>query len=291
MVKRIGLFLLTNLLIITTISIVIRVLGIDARYLSNGSLDYAALMKICLVWGMTGSVISLALSRVMAKWAMGVQVLKPGQAGQFEWLCDLVNQLAKSAGLPKTPEVGIYNSPEMNAFATGPTRNRALIAFSSGILSGMDRDQIAGVAGHEMAHIANGDMVTMTLLQGIINAFVMFLSRVISFAISQGVKEEHRGLVNMLVPILLDIFLSILGSLVVCWFSRQREFRADKGGAQYAGRERMASALRRLADGRLLPEAHPSLATMKISGRPGGFLSLFATHPPLALRLQRLSTP
>ena len=289
MVKRIFLFVLTNILIFVTISLVLNILGVRP-YMTAAGIDYSQLLVFCLVWGMTGSLISLALSRVMAKWMLGVQVLKPGQAGELEWLVEMVSQIARSAGLPKAPEVGVYNSPETNAFATGPTKSRALVAFSSGILRQMDREQIRGVAGHEIAHIANGDMVTMMLLQGVVNAFVMFLARVIAFVISQNVKEESRYWVHFLTVFVLDILLSILGSLVVMWFSRQREFRADAGSARYVGRAPMISALEALKRGQMLPEAHRSLATMKISGKTKGWLHLFASHPPLEERIAKLES-
>ncbi|MDH4248996.1 MAG: protease HtpX, partial [Deltaproteobacteria bacterium] len=194
------------------------------------------------------------------------------------------------AGLGTMPQVGIYDSPEVNAFATGPSRNRALVAVSTGLLQRMNRDHVAGVLGHEIAHVANGDMVTMTLIQGVVNAFVMFIARIIAFAVSMNVKEESRRMTNMMVTIVLDIVLSILGSIVVAYFSRLREFRADRGGAEYAGRASMIGALQALQKTVMLqaPEENKSLATLKISGRPSGFLSLFSTHPPIEVRIQRL---
>jgi len=204
-----------------------------------------------------------------------------------------VAHISKTAGLPAVPEVGVYDSPEVNAFATGPTKSRALVAFSSGLLDSMSRSEVEGVAGHEIAHIKNGDMVTMTLLQGVINAFVMFIARAVSFAASQAVKEEQRYLVRIVVTIVLDILLSILGSLVVMWFSRKREFHADAGAAKFVGRDKMISALERLAAYREVAqvgEKHASLATMKISSGGSGFLGLFASHPPLEERIRRLKT-
>jgi heat shock protein HtpX len=195
------------------------------------------------------------------------------------------------------PEVGIYDSPEVNAFATGPTRNRSLVAVSSGLLQNMNRDQIEGVLGHEIAHIANGDMVTMTLLQGIVNAFVMFVARIIAFFASQFVKENGpRMLVQMVVTIVCEIALSFLGMIVVAYFSRRREFRADAGGAQLAGSARMIAALQglqRIYEPNLQAAAatgsdKPSLATLKISGKSKGLMSFFATHPPLEVRIEKL---
>jgi heat shock protein HtpX len=288
-VKRIGLFIVVNLLILATLSITLNLLGVRP-YLTQNGIDYQALMIFCLVWGMGGAFISLALSRVLAKWMMGVRVIAPTEArgGEAE-LVAMVHRLAQAAGLPAMPEVGIYNSPEVNAFATGPTKSRALVAVSTGILSAMDKDELEGVLAHEVSHIANGDMVTMTLIQGIINAFVMFLARVIGFFVSLQVKAENRRMVNMLVVIALDIMLSILGMLVVAFFSRRREFAADAGSARLAGREKMIAALERLWDNRQAVEKeHQSLATLKISGGSGGFFALLSTHPPLASRIAAL---
>lgn len=289
--KRIGLFLLTNILVIATISIVSMVLGIGP-YLSKNGIDYSALFAFCLLWGMGGSLISLLLSRVMAKWMMGVQVIDPRNSGQLGWYVDAVTQCARAANLP-TPEIGYYESPEINGFATGPSKNRALVALSTGLLSRMNRDEVTGVIAHEIAHIKNGDMVTMTLIQGVMNAFVMFFARVIAFAVAQTVKEENRATVNFVVVLLLDIALGILGSIVVFWFSRQREFRADAGSAQIAGREKMIAALEALKRfhgiNDQVPSEQPALATMKISGKRGGLLGMLgSTHPTLDERIERL---
>jgi heat shock protein HtpX len=287
--KRIFLFMAVNVLIIVTLSIVLQVLGVRP-YLNAHGIDYQALMIFCLVWGMGGAFISLALSRVMAKWMMGVQVIDPATAsGQAEWLVRTVHGLAQSAGLPRMPEVGVYRGRECNAFATGPTKSRALVAVSTGLLERMDRDQVSGVLGHEITHVANGDMVTMTLLQGVVNAFVMFLARVIAFAVSQKVKEDARRGIQFAVTIVLEIVLSLLGMLVVAGFSRWREYRADAGGARLAGREHMISALEALQRTVDLVDNHQrALAAFKISGRRTGFWFLFATHPPLEDRIARL---
>lgn len=289
MFKRIFLFVLTNILVMVTISIVINVLGINRGLHANG-IDYPSLMAFCLVWGMTGSFISLLLSRMMAKWMMGIQLIGPSAGGEYAWLYNRVSQIAQSAGLPQ-PEIGVYDSPEVNAFATGPSKKRSLVAFSTGLLQRMNREEVEGVAAHEIAHIKNGDMVTMTLLQGVVNAFVMFLARVIGFFISQSVREESRHMVQMLVTLVLDITLSILGSLVVFWFSRQREFRADAGSATLVGREKMIAALEHLRSYKSLAsvgEVHQSLQTMKIAGSPKGWMGLFMTHPPLEARIEAL---
>ncbi|HOW89792.1 MAG TPA: protease HtpX [Elusimicrobiales bacterium] len=290
-IKRITLFLLTNILILATLSITLNILGVRP-YLSRQGLDYQALMLFCLVWGMGGAFISLALSRVMAKWMMGVQVIDPGTADPaLSRLVQTVHRLARAANLPRMPEVGFYPSPEINAFATGPTRGRALVAVSAGLLEAMDDGQIEGVLGHEIAHVANGDMVTMTLLQGIINAFVMFLARVISFFIAnRGRDEEGSAAPNYLLTLVLEMALSALGMLVVAGFSRLREFRADAGGAGLAGRENMISALEALKRGAAYVDltGRPSMAALKIAGRPGGLMALFSTHPPLDERIARL---
>lgn len=293
MLKRIFLFMAVNLLIIVTISIVTSLLGVN-RYLTASGLNVEALLVFCLVWGFGGAFISLGLSRVMAKWMLGVQVIDPNTTHpEGRWLVETVHRLARQAGLKTMPEVGFYESEEINAFATGPTRNRALVAVSAGLMRRMDKGQVEGVLGHEVAHITNGDMVTMTLLQGIINAFVMFFARIIAYALSQSVREESRHMVMFVVTIVLEIALSVLGMIVVAWFSRHREYRADAGGARLAGRDKMIAALQGLKRALELPEPEgeeqpASLATLKISGKPGGFFALFATHPSLDDRIAAL---
>jgi len=285
--KRIFLFLITNILVMLTIAILVQVLGLG-RGLGGGG--YAGLLIFCFVWGMAGSLISLALSRVMAKRMMGVQVIDPNTSDSTErTLVEIVHGLARGARLPAMPEVGIYDSPEVNAFATGPTKSRALVAVSSGLLGRMNRDEVEGVLGHEITHVANGDMVTMTLLQGIVNAFVLFFARVIAFAVSQNVRQESRGMVNFLVVIVLQIVLSLLGAIVVAAFSRWREFRADHGGATLAGTPKMIAALERLRrNAEMVDTSHEALATLKIAGAPSRFMTLLASHPPLEERIARL---
>lgn len=290
MIKRVFLFMAVNILVLATISIALQVLGVRP-YLTAYGIDYRALMLFCLVWGMGGALISLGLSRIMAKWMMGVQVIDPRRAqGELADLVETVHRLARSANLPAMPEVGFYDSPEVNAFATGPTKARALVAVSTGLLKRMSGRQMEGVLGHEVAHIANGDMVTMTLIQGVVNAFVMFFARVIAFAVSQNVKEESRRMVNFLVAMVLEIAFSLLGAVVVSYFSRRREFRADEGGARLAGRTSMIDALKALKKSAesIGVEEHASLATLKISGSPGGLMALLATHPPLEERIAKL---
>src|SRR5437867_3140938 len=293
--KRILLFLAVNTLVVLTISVVLSLLGVRS-YIGSGR--YGAFMVCCLVCGMAGAFISLALSRLMAKWFMGVQVIDPRTSDpDLQELVQTVDGLAQRARLPAMPQVGIYDSPEVNAFATGPSRSRSLVAVSAGLLNSMRVSEVEGVLGHEIAHIANGDMVTMTLIQGVINAFVMFLARVLAFVVSQAMRsrDDDRGgsyLLQYMFIHLFEFVFSLLGFIVVCWFSRQREFRADAGGARYAGRERMIGALqalRRVHEGPAPAVAQAdSFQTLKISGHPGSIWSLFSTHPPLEERIARL---
>ena len=285
--KRIFLFLLTNLAVVVTLSIVLSVLGVG-RYIGPAGLDIRALAVFCLVWGMGGAFISLQISRFIAKRATGTQLVD-GRTGNpdFDWLHNTVSRLTQQANLPM-PEVGVYDSPEVNAFATGPSKRRSLVAVSSGLLRNMRRDEVEGVLGHEIAHIGNGDMVTMTLLQGVINAFVMFFARLIAFALARGSREDNRGGMSYMVVFMLEIVLGILGSLITAWFSRHREFRADRGGAALAGRDRMLNALRRLAaNADAVDTSHQALATLKINGARG-WMVFFSTHPPLEARIAAL---
>ncbi|MCP4898550.1 MAG: protease HtpX [bacterium] len=291
--KRLFLFFGVNMLILVTISITMNLLGVQP-YLTARGINYTSLLIFCLIWGMGFSMASLALSRIVAKRTMGIRVIDPqtGDAGARD-LVNMVHNLARAASLPKMPEVGVYNSPEVNAFATGPTRSRSLVAVSSGLLEKMDRRELEGVLGHEIAHIANGDMVTMTLIQGIINAFVMFFARVAAFFIVSMLRGDRDGGgwgLRMLITIVLEIALSILGFIVVAFFSRMREFRADKGSAQLAGRDSMISALEALGrTTRLVDTRQQSLATLKIAGgKGGGIRALMSTHPPLERRIERL---
>jgi len=291
--KRIFLFLLLNGVVILTISVLLRVLGIQP-YLTERGIDYGSLMAFCLVWGMGGAFISLALSRVMAKAMMRIQVVDPQTRDPMgQELLQTVGRLASAAGLPM-PQVGIYQSDDVNAFATGPTRNRSLVAVSSGLLRKLGPDEVEGVLGHELTHVANGDMVTMTLLQGVVNAFVMFLARVIAFAVAQGMRRDDSQNVSFgvyfAVQIGLEIVFMILGSIVVASFSRWREFRADAGGAHLAGRDRMVralTALKRDVESVTPTSAAPAFAALRISNR-GGWIRLFASHPPLDERIARL---
>jgi len=222
---------------------------------------------------------------------MRVRVLEKTSVAQEEqWLLDTVGRLSNQAGLPKVPDVGVYESAEVNAFATGPTKSRALVAVSSGLLRRMDRTEIEGVLAHEIAHVANGDMVTMTLVQGVINAFVMFFARVIAWSLSQFVDEEKRGIVNFGAVLAFEIAFGLLGMLVVASFSRHREYRADGGGANLVGKEKMVAALKSLQNTvQLEGDSHESIASFKISAvKKSGLLALIATHPPLEERIKRL---
>ena len=295
MFKRIGLFLLTNILIMTTISIVLNVLGVN-HYLTAVGINYGQLMVYCLVWGFGGAFISLALSKFMAKMMMGVKIIDPNISHdtQTQWLLQTTYRLANGAGLTKKPEVGIYESDDINAFATGPSKNNSLVAVSSGLLRKMNQAEVEGVLAHEIAHVANGDMVTMTLVQGIVNAFGMFLARVIGFFLSQSVDKDKQHIVRMISTIVLDILFSILGLFVVSYYSRQREFRADKGAAQITGKEKMIAALQRLRteyeSGLPVPAEKSPVATLQISNRKSGFMNLLSTHPSLEDRIERLRT-
>ena len=289
--KRIFLFLLTNLAIMIMISIVLAVLGVSG-YITPDGLNYSALMVVSLAWGFGGALISLAMSRWMAKMAMGVQLVD-GRSGhaELDWLYQTVEQLTRKAGLPM-PEVGVYESPEVNAFATGPSKRSSLVAVSSGLLRSMRREEVEGVLAHEVSHIQNGDMVTMTLIQGVVNAFSIFFSRVIANIIRQLVDERISTLVFFVATIVFDIVFSILGMVVVAWFSRAREFRADAGAAALSSRQNMIAALQRLqVNQQLVDNSQPQLATMKINGSRSGFMALMSTHPPLEARIAALQQP
>ena len=289
-IKRFGLIIVLNLLIMTTISIVLSVFNVRP-YLANNGIDYSMLMVFCLIWGFGGAFISLLLSKFIAKKMMGVQIITEADLrdADGQWLFQTVTRLSQHAGLAKVPEVGIYQGDEMNAFATGPSRSNSLVAVSTGLLRKMNRNELEGVLAHEIAHIANGDMVTMTLVQGVVNAFGMFLARVVGHLLSTAVDEEKAPMVRMIATIVLDIFFNILGMFLVSYVSRRREFRADKGGAAIGGREKMIMALQRLqSEMAPIPAERSPVATMQISNRRGGFLNLLSTHPSLEDRIARL---
>lgn len=290
--KRIFLFIATNILIIATLSIAMSALGLQP-YLEAKGINYPSLLVFCVVWGFGGAFISLALSKVMAKWMMGVQIIDPQtRDAEMRSLLLRVHGFARKAGIKKMPEVGYYESEDLNAFATGPTKSRSLVAVSTGLLKNMNENEIDGVLAHEVAHIANGDMVTMALLQGIVNAFVMFLARVMGFFASQFVSDDKRSIVQFGTVFVLEILLGILGLIVVSAFSRRREYRADSGGAALSNRDNMIAALERLKLNYHMDqiEDQPAIASLKISGKAGGILKLFSTHPDLDDRIARLKS-
>ena len=288
---RILLFLATNAAILVLISIVFQVLGLDGVLAQNGvDLNLQALLIMSAVIGFSGSFISLALSKFMAKKSMGVQIIEQPANADEQWLVDTVRRQAEAAGIGM-PEVGIFPAEQPNAFATGMRRNSALVAVSVGLLRQMSRDEVEAVLGHEVAHVANGDMVTMGLLQGVINTFVIFLSRVIGHVVDRVVFKTERGYgpAYFIVSIVSQIFLSILASMIVMWFSRRREFRADEGGATYASREKMIAALRALQRSSEPEDLPGQLSAFGISGKMAdGFKRLFTSHPPLSERIEAL---
>ncbi|MBI3433397.1 MAG: protease HtpX [Hydrogenophilales bacterium] len=286
--KRIVLFLATNLAIVLVLSLTMRILGVEPYLTANG-LNLSSLLIFAAVMGFGGSLISLAISKWMAKKSMGVRVIDTPSSSTEFWLVDTVKKYAADAGIGM-PEVGIFDSPEANAFATGMNKNNALVAVSAGLLNVMTRQEAEAVIGHEIAHVANGDMVTLALIQGVVNTFVMFLSRVIGHTVDRVVfkNEEGHGPAFFVTMIVAELVLGILASIIVMWFSRQREFRADRGGASLAGKQPMISALERLAS--LHP--HPLPDKMAAFGIAGGGASglrrLFMTHPPLEERIAAL---
>lgn len=292
MVKRIFLFVLTNVLVLVSVSIILSVLGVG-NYLTASGINYTSLMVFCLVWGFVGSGISLLLSKFMAKRMMGVEIVD--DRGQYGELVRKVHQMAKQAGITKMPEVGVYHSPEVNAFATGPSRNNALVAVSTGLLQQMNSDEVEGVLAHEIAHVANGDMVTMALVQGVVNAFVMFFARIAAFALQNflnGDRDDDRpmtqGWAYHISVMVFEIAFSFLGMFVVAYFSRVREFRADKGGAQYAGRHKMVAALKRLQQKiDFVDDSQDAVKTLKISSKKG-LMNFLSTHPSLEDRIAAL---
>lgn len=291
MLKRVGLFILTNILIMVTVGIV---WSIVSQFLGLAGLNsyIPFLMVFCAVWGMGASLVSLMLSKWMAKTFHRVQIVDSTNPNpQIRELVQKVTDIARRAQLPKTPEIGIYESPDLNAFATGPSKSNSLVAVSTGLLQRMNEKELEGVLAHEVAHIANGDMVTMTLIQGIVNAFAMFFSRILANVVASSVDEKIRGIVHFGVVILGDIAFTLLGSMVVNYFSRRREFRADAGGARYSSRDSMIGALQklRMAYDMPIPPEEGQTATLMISNRSKQGLSrLFMTHPPLEERIEAL---
>jgi heat shock protein HtpX len=291
MLKRIALFLATNLAVILVLSIVLRLLGVDRILDESGTgLNYEALLVMSAVIGFGGSFISLALSKWMAKRATGARVLTNPTNSTESWLINTVQRLSQNAGIDM-PEVAVYDAPDMNAFATGARRNSALVAVSTGLLRGMKQDEVEAVLAHEISHVANGDMVTLTLVQGVVNTFVIFLSRIVGHIIDRVVLKNDRGygIGYFLSVLIAQLLLGILASIIVMWVSRHREFRADAGSASLVGKQPMINALARLD--RSQPAALPqSLQAFGISGKRAGtgLSRLFLSHPPIAERIAAL---
>jgi heat shock protein HtpX len=286
--KRIVLFVLTNLAVVLVLSVVTRIFGFD-RFITASGLNLYALAGFALVVGFTGAFISLLMSKPIAKWSTGAQVINDSPDAGHQWIVGTVRRFADQAGIGM-PEVAIYEG-EPNAFATGAFRNDALVAVSTGLLQSMTREEVEAVIGHEVAHIANGDMVTMTLIQGVMNTFVVFVSRVVGYVVDRIIlrnQSDAPGIGYYASVFVLDLLLGVLAAIIVAWFSRQREFRADAGAAQLMGDRRpMQRALARL--GGLDPGELPqSVRAMGISSRPGGFMALFSSHPPIEERIARL---
>ncbi len=287
--KRIALFLLTNIGVLIVLSISMRLLGLESYFTANYGLDLGNLLAFAAIIGFAGSFISLAMSKWSAKFMTGARVITQPANATEAWLLETVRRQAEQAGIGM-PEVAIYPAPDINAFATGMSRNNALVAVSAGLLSGMRRDEAEAVLAHEISHVANGDMVTMALIQGVVNTFVVFLSRVIGWVVDRLVfkNEEGPGIGYWVTTIVAEIFLAFLASAVVMWFSRQREFRADAGSAHLVGREKMIAALQRLQSAH---ESHlpDQLAAFGIAGGGAqGWRRLFLSHPPLQERIAAL---
>ena len=288
--KRIALFLATNVAVLVVLAIVMRVFGLEHYVNEHGGLDLQALLIISAVIGFGGAFISLAISKWSAKMMTRAKVITQPRNSTESWLLNTVQRQAKAAGI-RTPEVAIYDSPEPNAFATGATRNNALVAVSTGLLANMRQDEVEAVLGHEVAHVANGDMVTMTLLQGVVNTFVIFLSRIVGYIVDRVVFKNERGHGPgfWITSIIAQIVLGILASTIVMAFSRWREFRADAGGAELAGRQKMISALERLQSMQGPSRLPDSVAAFGIRGGVGkGLKRLFMSHPPLEERIAAL---
>ncbi len=286
--KRILLFVVTNLAVMLVLGIAASLLGVN-RYLTASGLNLGALLGFALLMGFGGAIISLLMSKPMAKWSTGAQLINDSADPTHRWIVATVQNFAQKAGIGM-PDVALYDG-EPNAFATGAFKNSALVAVSTGLLHSMSREEVEAVIGHEVAHVANGDMVTMALIQGVMNTFVVFLSRVIGYFVDKVVLKNDRegpGIGYMITTVVLDIVLGVLAAVIVAWFSRQREYRADAGAAQLMGRKQpMINALARL--GGLDPGQLPqSVATMGISSRPSGLMALFSSHPPMEDRIRAL---
>lgn len=291
---RIFLFLLTNLAVVVVAGIVLNLLGVGSSHVAGNQLNLNNLLIMCFVFGMVGSMVSLFLSKWMAKRATGTQLIESPRTEEERWLVMTVQELAAKAGI-KMPEVGIFPSYQSNAFATGWNKNAALVAVSSGLLQRMSRDEVKAVLGHEIGHVANGDMVTLALVQGVVNTFVMFFSRIIGNFVDRVIfkNEEGPGIAYFVTSMIADLVLGILASTIVMWFSRFREFRADEAGARLAGKQSMINALRRLQAEHEVPDQMPTEMTAFAitEGKKQetfSFAALFMSHPPLEKRIEAL---
>ncbi len=289
---RIFLFLATNVAVLVLVSIVFRLLGFDNILANNGvDLNLNALLVLCALMGFAGSLISLFMSKSMAKMSTRAQVIESPRTEGERWLVDTVRRQSDAAGIGM-PEVAIFPSPQPNAFATGANRNNALVAVSSGLLEAMSRDEVEAVLGHEIGHVANGDMVTLTLIQGVVNTFVLFLARIVGFFVDRVLlkNEQGLGMGYWITSLLAQVVLGILASMIVMWFSRHREFKADQAGARLSSREKMIGALERLRAAQQMQNTMPdTLVAFGIaSGLKSGLQALFSSHPPLEARIEAL---
>jgi heat shock protein HtpX len=289
--KRIALFIVTNLAVLLVISVVLKLLGVESMLAESGTqLDLQALLVFSAVIGFSGSLISLAISKWTAKRMTGAHVIDQPRTATESWLVNTVRRQAEAAGI-RSPEVAIYDAPDPNAFATGANRNNALVAVSTGLLHNLNQREVEAVLGHEISHVANGDMVTLALIQGVVNTFVVFLSRVVGFVVDRAVFRTERGYGPgfFITSLIAQLLLGILASMIVMWFSRRREFRADAGGARLAGTPNMIGALRSLQRASQPVALPPSMRAFGISGgRGAGFRRLFMSHPPLEERIAAL---
>ena len=288
--KRVFLFLATNIAILLVLSVTVRLLGLDRFLEQSGGLNLTTLLLFAAVIGFGGSFISLAMSKFLAKRMTGAQVIEQPRNQTEAWLIETVRRQARQAGI-QMPEVAMYDSPEINAFATGMNKNKALVAVSTGLLRSMSQEEAEAVLGHEVSHVANGDMVTLALIQGVVNTFVVFLARIIGHFVDRAVfkNEEGYGPAYWVTTIVAEILLAIVASIIVMWFSRQREFRADSGGARLAGREKMIAALERLRQNQQPSQLPNQMAAFGINGGISqGLRRLFTSHPPLEERIAAL---
>ncbi len=289
--KRIFLFILTNIAVLFVINITLRLLGVDRWMDQSGGINFTALLVLSAVIGFAGSIVSLLMSKWMAKQSVGAEVITDPFDPTQRWLVETVRRQAQAAGIGM-PEVAIYDAPDVNAFATGWNRNDALVAVSTGLLNNMSKDEVEAVLAHEISHVANGDMVTLALIQGVVNTFVVFFSKLFGYFVDRVLlkndEREGPGIGAFVAEIVAQLVLGVLASIIVMWFSRQREFRADAGGANLAGRQKMISALERLKANHEEAAAMPqNMSAMAISSG-GGFSKLFMTHPPLEERIEAL---